>query len=175
MDSTSPRAARLQQLHRRWFSEPLGIDFPDIGLPAPVTCDELVRGPMVASSFSAITDAPEAAGMTPQAAAQADRQANAGRYGVEDPRGLMAELSAELAKLPAGLVKADVIKKAFVVLDEVHTDSAALAASVTGDLQPVHQAEAAALAKAKAVVSDAAAELGISLPLNRGVRPGGKA
>lgn len=175
MDSTSPRAARLQQLHHRWFSEPLGYNFPDIGLPTPTTCDDLVRGPMVASSFSALADAPEAVGMTPQAAAEVDRQANAARYGVEDPRALMTELSAELANLPAGLAKPEVIKKAFVVLDEVHADSAALAAAETGDLQQVHQAEAAALAKAKAVVSDAAAELGISLPLNRGVRPGGKA
>lgn len=175
MDSTSPRTARLQALHERWFTDPLGIQFPDMGeFPAPNTCDELVRGPRVASSFSSLADAPDAVGLTLEAAAEADRQANADRYRVEDPKALMAELSGEVAKVPTGFLKPEVLKQAFVVLDEIRADSLELAAAADGDVQANHLAEAAALAKAQKALGDIAAELGISIPITRGVNPDGK-
>jgi hypothetical protein len=175
MDGTTTKAARLQALRDRWMTEPLGVDFPELdGLPAPSTCNELVRSERITSAFSSLADAPEVAGLTPDAALQADRSANTTRYGIEDPKALLADLSTQFDAAPAAPVDPEVIKKAFVLLQELRTDSTRLAASLDPDTTATHLAEASAIGKAQQVVSDLAAELGISLPINRGVNPGGK-
>ena len=170
MSSISPRAARLQALRDRWFTEALGIQFPDIGLPAPTTCDELVRGERIASAFSVLADAPEAAGMTQDAALAADRDANSSRFGIEDPRALLAELSRQIDKAPSELVDPETFKNASVLLRELKADSEALAGSPDPDVAANHLAEATAIGKAATVVGDLASELGISLPVNREAR-----
>lgn len=174
MDNTAPRMARLQAIRDRWFTEPLATTFPSLGaealLPDPTTCDELVRSARLSSAFSSLHDAPDAAGMTADAALAHDRATNAQRFGVEDPKTVMQELSRQFDRAPSGQVDPEVLKKSFVVLDVIREGSSELAEQAPAPVQAAHRADAEAVAQAQQHVAALASELGISLPVNRGVR-----
>src|SRR5436309_12035764 len=97
MVNSAPRSARLQAIRDRWFTEPLKVQFPPLGGDAghlpPASCDAYVQSPRLAAAFSTLHDAHAAAGMTHDQALAHDRELNTRRFGVEDPRALMQELS----------------------------------------------------------------------------------
>lgn len=171
MDSTAPRTARLQAIRDRWFGEPLGIDFPPLTESdiAPTTADQFVRSNRMSAAFSSLHEAPETAGMTREQALAHDRQLNSERFGVESPKDVMAQLSLQFDRAPSGQVDPEPIKKGFVVLNTVRADSVELAAeeSLTA-AQASHLADAQAITRAQSMVSELAAELGISLPVGQG-------
>ena len=138
----------------------------------------------MASAFSTLQDAPEAAGVTREEAQASDHELNTAQFGVPDPQAVLQELSSQFDRAPAAQVDPDVLKRGYVVLDAAregsqelathYADSIAAAAagqpadSTAGVLQASHLADAAALRRAQELVADLAAELGISLPVGRG-------
>jgi len=168
------RATRLQALSNRWFNEPLKIYFPDLGEGTPpATLDEFVRNRLPAS-FSCLSDSPEIAGMTKEQAAEFDKTTNTKKFGVPDPKAIFNELGKEFKQAPQ--VSPEVIKKSMVILAQIRTDSAQLAkASKDIDVAAAHHADDLAATQAMDAVQMLAQELGISIPISQGVRPGGKA
>jgi hypothetical protein len=173
MDNPAPRAARLQAIRGKWFVQPMQVQFPPLtSRPEPTTCDEFVRSYRVASAFSSLHETPEEAGLSEGAAEAEDRRINAERFGVEDPKILMQELSQQFDRAPTGQVDPEALKKGFVVLDSVK-EGAMESAAHEGTTQPgsvvdqSQRADVQALDQALAVVQELANELGISLPLSR--------
>ena len=183
MADPAPRAARLQAIKNRWFSDPLSTDLPPLSDETiqvqPKNCDEFVRSTRLAAAFSALHEAPEAVGMTPEQALVHDRQVNAQRFGVEDPRSLLEELSRQFDSAPTGRVNPEILKKGYVLLDKVRASSLHLAAQctdqseATGFLHASYLADAQALSQAQGLIVQLTSELGISLPLRRGGRQRG--
>jgi hypothetical protein len=181
MDNTVPRAARLQAISERWFKESLGIDFPVLteADSAPKTRAEFVNSDRISAAFSTLHDNPELAGMAPAAALAQDRELNAERFGVEDPRAALAELSRQFVLAPTGQVSPDAVKKSYMILEVLRNDSTALAAEAgqgeeSAKVRAAHMADAEAARMSQALVAELASELGISLPVNRGNGHSGK-
>lgn len=153
----TPLSPKLRALKDRWFNEPLGIQFPSLGVEItnPTTCAEYVGSQRVLT---------------------ADEPANLNHFGSADPRAVLAGLAGLFDAAIAGQVDPKLLKSCACVLDVMHTDSAALAQhygpnSKNRDdtLHASHAADAKATEQSLLVLSELAAELGITLPVrNRG-------
>ena len=189
MDQSAPRAARLQAIRDRWFSELLKARFPRLiddpsSHQPPTTCHDLVTGSRITSAFSDLRENPDVAGMSHDEALAHDRSANFQRFGTEDPVSLLQELSHQFDHAPGGRVDPDSLKNGYTLLDELRSSSfelvdqfrSALTLGVTADdsmkrlMRESYLADADALAQAQGLVHELAGELGISLPLSRGVK-----
>ena len=94
MDSTAPKAVRVQAIRDRWFTESLGINFPQLAegdMPA-ATCDQFIRSNRMNAAFSLLHEAPETAGMSADQALAHDRALNLEHFGVENPKDMMVQL-----------------------------------------------------------------------------------
>ncbi len=138
------------------------------------------------SAFSGLRENPDLAGMSHDEAVAHDRSANFQRFGTEDPVSLLQELSHQLNRAPGGPVDPDSLKNGYALLDELRCSSLELVdqfrseptAGATADdpmkrlMRESYLADADALAQALGMVRELAGELGISLPLGRGVQRG---
>lgn len=146
------RATRLQTIKDRWFTEPLAISFPSLGVDMtnPRTCAEFVTSPRIITG---------------------DDAANLEHFGVADPKAVLASLSAQFEAITSGQADPKILKDTAVVLDVFKADSYDLAAHFAPDtnhrddtLNASYSADAKAAERCQAILTALATELGISLP-----------
>jgi hypothetical protein len=140
----------------------------------------------VTSAFSNLQANPDLAGMSADEALADDRSTNYQRFGTEDPAALLQELSRQFDRAPGGQVDPESLRKAYTLLDELRSSSVELIdqfravpdSESTADepmkrlMRESHLADAEALAQVQGMVHELAGELGISLPLKRGIQRG---
>lgn len=140
------RVQRLQALKDRWHNELLAVQFPSLGveLPNPTTCAEYVASPRIMTG---------------------DPDVNIEHFGVADPQGVLAAVSAQFGTQ----VDPKILKDAALILKAFKDDSDNLAAHFASGpkadqtLQASYEADSKAATKCSDLIAELASELGISL------------
>jgi hypothetical protein len=152
----SYREEKFKRIRKRWFDDPLGVDFPflsDVGLGSS-TCAEFVES-----------------GRFPT---RDDWALNLERYGFADPHAIMSSLRGVFESAATAEINPTRIRDAAVVLEEFQKECVALVKQSESGSAFVDEltcgelkAEASAAKVCMDVLSDLAALLGISLPVGK--------
>lgn len=168
MRQPNTHSTRLQAIRDQWQSEPLQIDFPDIGIQNPTTCDQFIRCWRTSTAFAAGDDQTK---LNDRA-----KEENLEHFGVENPDSVLNDLGRQFASAVDGKVDVRILKNAFVILDVFRADCARSAeqyasmSDVPGAAEESTSevADSNAAARCLSLIAALADELGISLPVSKG-------